>query len=126
LFNESVPTAAHPDDRNEQNEQQHCRSSHPTDTEGPESVATAAHPDDRNEQNEQQHCRSSHPTDTEGPESVATAAHADDRHEQHTCRSPQSSFHGHGGSVALRTVIPSRQPCAAAIRISLLSALVIP
>ena len=91
-----------------------------------ESVPTAAHPDDRNEQNEQQHCRSSHPTDTEGPESVATAAHADDRHEQHTCRSPQSSFHGHGGSVALRTIIPSRQPCAAAIRISLLSALVIP
>ena len=72
-----------------------------------ESVPNAAHPDDRDEQHDR---RYPHPTDTEGPESVATAAHADDRHEQHTCRSPQSSFHGHGGSVALRTIKPSRQP----------------
>ena len=35
-----MPTAAHPDDRLQQH---HGRSSHPTDTEGPESVATAAH-----------------------------------------------------------------------------------
>jgi hypothetical protein len=69
---ETVPTAAHADDRLQQH---NCGYSHSTDTEGPESVATAAYPDDRLKQHDYMY---THSTDTEGPESVPTAAHADE------------------------------------------------
>ena len=54
---ESVPTAAHPDDRIQQH---YCRSTHPTDTEGAESVPTAAHVDDRIQQHSYRYLHSTH------------------------------------------------------------------